>query len=211
MFEKFFYYAATFLATGPALFGVRGGFEQPAYAVRATPSPNLEIRDYGATVAVQAVVADPDRKQASETAFRLLFAYIVGENTGGAAIAMTTPVRMTPTLVPMTTPVRSEPGTANALTMRFFLPQKYAANPPVPSDSRVSLVTTRATTVATLRFSGNPDGSAVADRERELLARLAGTAWRAKGAPYLLAYDPPFTISFLKRNEIAVEVSEATR
>lgn len=209
--DKFFYFLKTFLSTGPALFGLRGAFEHPAYTVRESLGSGLEIRDYPATSAVQAVVADTVRTRASETAFRLLFAYIAGKNRGGTAIAMTTPVQMAPTLLAMTTPVQVTTGAANALTMRFFLPARHAANPPAPDDPRVSVVTTRATTTAALRFSGNPTEKALAARERELLARLSRTGWHAQGAPYLLAYDPPFAIPFLKRNEIAIEVTASSR
>ena len=91
--------------------------------------------------------------------------------------------------------------------MRFFLPSWQAPDPPQPVYGTVRVVKLPAATVATLRFSGNPDSATKLERTRELLAQLETSQWRRTGEPYVLGYDPPFTIPFLKRSEIAVSVS----
>ena len=209
MLDQVVYYAKTFVETVPALFGVRGVFEQPAYAVRAELGAELEIRDYGQTMAAEATVTAATREEASETAFRLLFAYITGANTGSQMIAMTTPVQQAPVLIERPAPVRvdvTDGGGQLRLAMRFSLPAKTAANPPVPSDSRVKLVSVPATTVAALRYSGNPNETARIAHQKLLLDRLAASEWKPSGEPYTLNYDPPFAVPFLKRNEIVVPV-----
>ena len=40
----------------------------------------------------------------------------------------------------------------------------------------------------------------------QLRAVLATAGRKAEGAPVFLGYDPPFTIPFLRRNEVALEV-----
>jgi hypothetical protein len=207
MFDKFFYYATTFAESVVAIFGVSGVFEQPSYTVRQDLGGGLEIRDYGQAAAVEAWATGATNEQAAQTAFRLLFGYITGDNVGGQTIAMTTPVRRTSSLIAMTTPVRVENASTGGVTMWFYLPEKNAADPPKPLDPTVRVVTIPPSTVAALRFSGNPTEQSRTSHRQELLTRLAATQWRAQGEPYLLGYDPPFTIPFLKRNEVAVAVT----
>jgi hypothetical protein len=91
--------------------------------------------------------------------------------------------------------------------MRFSLPAKVAGYPPAPMDPRVRIVVVPPTTVAALRYSGNPTEAARRAREQDLFRRLTSTGWQPVGAPYTLNYDPPFAVPFLKRNEVVVEVS----
>ncbi len=209
MFDRFLYLVSTFAEAGLAVFGINSIYEKPPYTVRTDLGHGLEIRDYRPAAAVETTVTAPTRDLASKKAFNLLFAYIAGANTGGQTIAMTTPVQQEPVLIAMTAPVRTdmaEDAGEIHLRMRFFLPSKRAANPPVPQDPRVRLTTVPGVTVAALRFSGNPTEPTRARKEADLLARLAGTPWRPTGTPYLLGYDPPFTIPFLKRSEVVVPV-----
>lgn len=209
MLDKLAYYAKTLAETAPAIFGIRGTFEQPAYTIKADLERGLEIRDYAPSVAAEATIAAPTQREASETAFRLLFAYIAGANQGRQTIAMTTPVQQDSTLIAMTTPVRVDAAPAQGQTrigMRFTLPAGLSANPPKPTDPRVSLLTEPAKTVAALRYTGNPSEIARAEHQQTLLRRLQSSGWRPTGTPYALNYDPPFAIPFLKRNEVAVEV-----
>ena len=191
MFEKFFYYMTTLAEAGLAVVGINGLYEQPPYQVRQDLGAGLEIRDYGPVTAIETTTSGQD---AANRAFRQLFAYITGTNESGRTIAMTVPVRM-------------DAAPAQGMTMRFFLPSGQAPDPPRPVDGTVRVVKLPAATVAALRFSGNPDATAQRERTRELLARLETSQWRKTSEPYLLSYDPPFTIPFLKHNEIAVSVS----
>ena len=216
MFDKFFYFATTFAEGCLAVFGMNGAFEQPAYHVRELAPPGLEIRDYGPLAAAETTVTgNPD------AAFRLLFAYISGGNDGARMIAMTAPVQQAPVqqapvqqapaMIAMTTPVRQDIAASGATTMRFFLPARLAANPPKPLDPRVRITTTPPATVAVLRYSGNPTPDQRDEKQRALFSRLATTAWKPAGTPYFLSYDPPFTIPFLKRNEVAIAVTANSR
>lgn len=195
MLEKFFYYATTFAEAGLAVFGITGPFEQPPYQPRASLGPALEIREYAPTAAVETTVGSAAEE---DTAFRLLFNYITGGNTAETTIAMTSPVS-------------AGPAAGAGYTMRFFLPSKLVANPPPPADPRVHVVKLPATTVASLRFSGNPTLAARGQAEADLMNGLKASAWHPVGQPYFLAYNPPFTIPFLKRNEMAVAVSANSR
>jgi hypothetical protein len=58
------------------------------------------------------------------------------------------------------------------------------------------------------RFSGIPSASRVSEENEFLLADLAKAGLRPAGAPFLLTYDAPFTLPFLRRNEAAVALAE---
>jgi hypothetical protein len=119
---------------------------------------------------------------------------------------MTVPVDVArPALIAMTTPVESaEQG--GAVRMRFFLPAGYSRDTaPVPTDTRVKIVSVAGETLAALRFAGT--GRDLERRKEELIATLESTHWLPTGTAYGLFYDAPFTIPFFRRNEAAVTVA----
>jgi hypothetical protein len=107
----------------------------------------------------------------------------------------------------MTAPVAVAAG-EGGLLMRFFMPAAYTRDTlPRPTDPRVRIVEVPAGTVAVLRYTGSTSPRAAAARAADLLASLEGSGWRATGAPTNLFYDPPWTVPFLRRNEVAVPVA----
>ncbi len=189
---KVLYFLLTFLESGLAAFGIRAFSEQPPYTVVATLGPGVEIRRYG-----PAVVAETGGD--SNEAFGRLFRYITGANRGDRLIKMTTPVGQSGG-------GRLGGGSVEPITMRFVLPRAVAADPPPATDPTVRIVTLPARTVAAIRFSGSFGPAAVAAHLATLQAMLAAAGKRTKGTPSFLGYDPPFTIPFLRRNEVAIEV-----
>lgn len=199
--------AGTLLA-GCSLFGIRSGYEQSAYTVSDKLDDQVEIRTYPARLAVETplVAGDEDGR---DVAFRVLFDYINGANQGQAEVAMTAPAEIgVPEQVAMTAPVQTAAAKGGEV-MRFFLPASYTATTaPKPTDPRVTIVEVPPATVAVLRFSGLWDEQAFEAREAELLGVLEDSPWRPAGSPATLFYDPPWTLPFLRRNEVAVPVVE---
>jgi hypothetical protein len=72
----------------------------------------------------------------------------------------------------------------------------------------VRIVPVPAATVAVLTFTGSPSPQHVAAEQERLSRALETSAWRPTGPPVALFYDPPWTIPFLRRNEVAVPVVE---
>lgn len=213
MFASIRYYLVTSVEAALSVFGIRAFYEQPRYRVIEKFGDNLEIRSYPSRLAAETRMDSPDSKRAAENrAFRLLLAYIAGANRGGEKLAMTAPVEQTtePSLIAMTAPVEIAGRQSNRLRMRFFLPGKLAASSaPQPIDNRVRIVEVAPATLAVLRFSGSLSGPVESERSRQLAEQLKKSAWRPLGTPFVLAYDPPFTIPLLRRNEIAVEVARS--
>jgi hypothetical protein len=203
------YYAQLALEAALGVFGVRI-YEEPRYAPLATLSDRVEVRRYAPRLAAETEAAGYD-VEARSRAFRILFAYIAGANAWAERIAMTAPVATAPPAekIAMTTPVETAPG-AGGVRMRFFLPAHYtAATAPRPTDARVRLIPVPEETMAVLRFSGRGEDAELARRTAALRAVLAPTRWRPVADPVVLFYDPPFTLPFLRRIEVAVRVERS--
>ena len=173
----------------------------------------------------------PTDQRFSSMAFGMLARYIgvfgTPQNEASAtgsheAIAMTAPVIMDPPnktqKIAMTAPVVMDPpdGASNASgsTMKFLLPSKYRTleETPKPSNPAVKLELVPAGRCEAVHtFSGNFNMKRAAEEASSFLEvlkrdeekiKITGD-WTAQG------YNPPFALSFLKRNEIHVPVDSA--
>lgn len=196
---------------GCSVFGVRSGTEQPGYEVVERLGETVELRRYGERLAAEVIVASDPDGEGRNAAFGVLFDYISGANRSRTQIAMTAPVETdaAPEKIAMTAPVATARTENQETSMRFFLPASYTLETaPEPTDSRVRLVVLPPQTVATLRYSGSRAEQRVAERQAELLAALKTSGWQPTAVPVSFFYDPPWTLPFLRRNEVAVPVAE---
>lgn len=179
---------------GCTVLGIRAGTEQPSYTVVAQLARDVEVRRYESRLAAETRVAAADERGARGEAFGILAGYIFGRSRSGEEVAMTAPV--------------ATAGAPEGLTMRFFMPSAYSrANLPDPLDPRVRIVEVPGETLAVLRFTGGIDTTAVERRRAELLKVVEASGWRVTGEPVSFFYDPPWTVPFLRRNEVAVPVA----
>lgn len=200
---------------GCSFFGIRSGTEQVSYTVVETIAPSVEIRSYGSRLAAETVMDAADEDDGRNAAFRVLFDYITGANRPQAEIAMTAPVETEArgggddaAKIAMTAPVETNDAGDGRIAMRFFLPAAYTAETaPAPTDPRVRIVEIPGQTIAVLRFTGARDEAHVADQRAHLLQALEDSAWRPVAEPVALFYDPPWTLPFLRRNEVAATVT----
>jgi len=203
-------YLVLALESALLVFGVRSIYEQPRYEVIERIGA-VEFRAYVARLAAETTVAASNEEAGRSQAFRILAGYIFGGNLERADVSMTTPVaagagRVTAHEIAMTTPVATS-GRPGSTTMRFFLPRKIRRDDaPLPTDVRVKIVEVPEETIAALRFSGRGTETLLTEKKHALLAAVAGSRWRATEEPHALFYDPPFTIPFLRRNEVVVRV-----
>ena len=188
-------------------FGLRVGTEQPHYVVLERDGP-VEIRRYDPRVAAQATV-DGDEVSARGRGFRMVAGYIFGGNQGRTEIAMTSPVAQGKGQeIAMTSPVSQSPA-GGGWTVQFFMPAKYRlADLPVPNDPAVKLVELPAETYAVARFTGLGSPSSVERSTAELTAHLKARGRATRGEPVVWYYDPPWTVPFLRRNEVALRLAD---
>jgi hypothetical protein len=199
------------LLTGCSVFGVRSGTEQASYTVVAHLDDNTEVRRYPPQLVAETSVTAPDESSGRNKAFRVIFDYISGANRAQKKVAMTAPVETAaaPETIAMTAPVETKAQAGGPYAMRFFLPADYTVETaPEPTNPEVRIVEVPERTLAVLRFSGSRGTDNVARHASELDRVIAGSSWRAVGEPTTLFYDPPWTISFLRRNEVAVPVTD---
>jgi hypothetical protein len=197
------------VVAGCSVFGIRSGYEQPDYEVVEQIGEDMEVRRYAPRVAVETTAAGEDRDEARSAAFRRLFDYISGENVGNREVAMTAPVESAPegTDIAMTAPVETSADPTGTVRMRFFLPASFSRETaPAPLDPAVRLSTVPETTLAVRRFTGRWDEETLAAQSDSLLQAIDGSGWHLAGEPIVMFYDPPFTLPWLRRNEVAVPV-----
>jgi len=180
---------------------------EPPYQTVVTDG-DFEIRDYPAMIAAEVHVSG-DRDEAGNAAFRLLAGYIFGGNTKRQKIEMTAPVAMAPDTgekISMTAPVAMS-GSENDWTMQFFMPGEYTMETlPVPDDARVKLVPVPPTRYAVVRFSGIGWDKTVAEHTERLRTFVANRHLVPVGSAILSRYNPPWTLWFLRRNEIWLQL-----
>jgi hypothetical protein len=199
----FITFLALLLLTGCSVLGLRGSYEQLHYTV-IDRIENAEIRRYPARI-----VAEVNGMKNDNEAFRLLFLYISGGNSVNKDVAMTVPVQVDKASIKlaMTAPVETSSSQDNGVTMRFFLPQSYTAETaPKPNDPRIKIVVLPEEVLAVYTYSGIGSDERFRSENERLMNILVGSKWKVVSAPSFLGYDPPFTIPFLRRNEVAVKV-----
>jgi effector-binding domain-containing protein len=144
--------------------------------------------------------------QGDNSAFRRLFSYISGENRTRKKIEMTAPV-ITSEKIEMTAPVISD-----ASSFSFVMPLKYKLEEiPEPLDSRIMIQRIPARRLAVIRFKGYAKRKSVEEVKSRLLSALQESGIVTVGEPFLMRYNSPWTLSFMRRNEIGIEITEGAK
>ncbi len=192
---------ATFVGTGAM------AVEEPTFK-RVLTDGAFEVRDYPALVVAEVAVSG-DQKEAASKGFRVLAGYIFGGNKSRKSIEMTAPVTQVPASekIAMTAPV-TQTAVGASWVVRFTMPRGYSLETlPVPDDPKVNLRTVPPARLAVLKFSGLARADDVAAKTDELQKLAAKHRLRAIGPVSLAQYDPPWTLWFMRRNEVAIPVS----
>ena len=163
--------------------------EEPVYQVeKAWEAEQIEIRAYAPRVmAVTGMTED------SDSGFRVLAGYIFGGNAEEQKIAMTAPVQQS---------------MAGEKEMAFMIPAEYALEAlPEPEDQRVSFREAPAYTAAVIQFSGWASAEKADENWLQVRRFLIAEGIDITGEPTLNQYNPPWTLPFMRRNEIIVPVA----
>ena len=150
----------------------------------------FEIRDYAEMTVARTTMGDGD--------FMRLFRYISGGNETEQKIAMTAPVLV------------QHKGEKSG--MSFVVPREVAAaKVPAPEAAEVSVDKMPAARFAVFTYSGLRADSNEADALKKLRAWMEKKNLRAEGEPVFAYYDPPWTLPFMRRNEVMLRVAGEQR
>ena len=111
----------------------------------------------------------------------------------------------------MTAPVDTRPLGEDSYTYAFMMERKYTmASLPEPDDPRIRLTQRPSRVMAVRSYSGSWREAKMRENVEALLTALDSDGIEYTGDPILARYDSPFTLWFLRRNEVMIELSENT-
>ena len=181
--------------------------EEPGYDL-VRKSDGYELRRYAGYCVAETEVAG-SQTDAGNAGFRILAKYIFGANQSQQSIAMTAPVLQAQSeTIAMTAPVTQQPGAApGTYVVQFTMPSKYTLQTlPQPNDAQVRLRQLPDRLVAVRAYGG---GWSLARYDTEfaaLLEAMQRDGLVAIGAPQWARYNSPFSLPFMRRNEIWLEI-----
>ena len=194
------------LLLGAALWGpIVSNVEHPKYAL-VERSGAIEIRDYAPMIVAETEVTG-ERREAISKGFRLIADYIFGNNTAAQKVPMTAPVtQQSGEKIAMTAPVTQQ-GNGNSWLVRFVMPSGYTMDTlPKPNNPAVELKKIPTTRYAVIRFSGMGSEGSLKSHTKRLTDFLGAKKFTPLSPPTYAFYNPPWTLPFLRRNEVLVEI-----
>jgi len=179
--------------------------EEPSYRV-ITQSEAFEIREYPPLIVAQVEVPG-DLSEASSAGFRLIANYIFGNNIAvrDGGVNMAEPV---PEKIAMTVPVIAEgKGDQKTWLIQFVMPKQYTMDTlPKPNNPQVKLIPIGPQKIAVIRFTGFISDDKVQEKTAELMAWIKSRNALPLGNPRLARYNPPWSIPWMRRNEILIPI-----
>ena len=193
--------AVFFVATGDGM-----ALEEAKYTVIMREG-SFELRQYEPHIVAETMVKG-DYDKAGNEGFRRLFKYISGENQKKQSIAMTAPVSQDagPEKIAMTAPVSQE-RTGGQWRIAFVMPAEYTLDTlPQPADPKVSLRQVPSRRMAAITYSGSWSRERYEKHRALLETFMLKKKLQPLGEPVLARYNSPFTLWFLRRNEVLIPV-----
>ena len=203
------YILITLVLAFSLLSGVKAmAIEKPNYTVEMTEG-KFEVRQYPPMMLAEVKVTG-DRNQAANRGFRKLAAFIFGDNTPNAKIAMTAPVVQTPQnqkakseKIAMTAPVVQTPNSEGRWTVNFMMPSEYSMDSlPKPTDGDIRIYMTEPYRTVSIRFSGRGRMKNLNKHQAKLDEFVSAQGLKIVGGPEYAFYNAPFVPPFLRRNEV---------
>ena len=186
--------------------------EEPSYTVLSQVE-DFELRRYDEQLVAQTWVSG-DQDTASRQGFKILADYIFGNNTApsgeSSKISMTAPVTMqsdnlngqASQKIAMTAPVSMQQNDGK-WRVQFTMPSQYTMQTlPKPNNPDVKIVQVPAQTYGVIKFSGLAGSKKVAKKTETLKSWMQTQKLVISGTPELARYNPPWTLPFMRRNEV---------
>jgi hypothetical protein len=153
------------------------------------------------------VVGEDDRDKAINIGFRRLFSYISGDNILRTEVE-SVEAGSIGTKISVTVPVQ-QARQAGGWSISFVVPSKFDEDSvPLLADSKVQIRPVRGTLMAVLQYSGRWSDENVENHKAELSSRLKDLSVAPRGATVTAYYNAPFSLPFMRRNEVMVPVDQ---
>ena len=168
----------------------------------------FEIRDYAPQIIAKTTI-EGTLENAGDKAFNRLFKYISGNNKSNLKIAMTAPVsqEIASEKIKMTAPVAQQK-LDDKWVVSFMMPTSYTIKSmPKPKDSRIRIRQIAVQRMAAVRYSGFWSEKNYLKNKSELESWIRNKKLTAISTPIWARYNSPFTLWFLRRNEILIQVN----
>jgi hypothetical protein len=166
--------------------------ETPKYRV-LNQYDDIEIRDYEPMLLASTTI-DENRNDSLKSGFKILADYIFGNNKANTKIAMTAPVM--------------QYKYNNSWVVSFMMPSAYNANSlPYPYSTNISIKEQSKQKYIVIRFSGFNSDANIARNEEKLKSFTLKNKIKVISSSIYAFYNPPWTLPFLKRNEIWLKVA----
>jgi glycosyltransferase involved in cell wall biosynthesis len=191
---------------GLALSGsIMSNVEQAKYTV-IKKQANIEIRDYPPMIVAQ-VALSGDRKNAIREGFQVIANYIFGNNISAAKVKMTAPVTQQKNeKIAMTAPV-IQAADGKSWIIRFVMPTSFTMETlPKPKNDSVKIKEMSESRYAVIRFSGMAGRQSLQKNTAALDSFIKTNHLKSISQPIYAFFNPPWTLPFLRRNEIMIEV-----
>lgn len=165
--------------------------EQAKYTV-ITKYGSIEIRQYEPMIVAETEI-NGQRQEAISQGFRIIADYIFGNNLTRQNVAMTAPV--------------TQQSQGTSWTVRFVMPSNYTMESlPKPNNSLVKIQKMEAKRFAVIRFSGTPTEDSIKKHTAELEEFIHTNNLKILSEPIYAFFNPPWTLPFLRRNEVMMEI-----
>lgn len=170
----------------------------------------FQLRLYAPRVMAETTV-DGTLAQASAAGFRRIARYLFGDNLSNAVTHPEADARGITAIdtehqkIAMTTPLSAE-RVGGRWRVQLAMPRRHTLETlPRPRHPGVMLIAVPAQQTAVLVFSGRVRPHTVDTKTRALLAWLLERRLEPISTPRLACYNPPWTLPFLRRNEILID------
>lgn len=182
--------------------------EEPSFKLQMSEGA-FQVRDYAPTIVAETTV-EGDAWGSRFEGFGPLADYIFAKGREGEKIAMTAPVTQAPPRekIAMTAPVTQQASSGDKWTIAFTMPAGSTMQSlPAPASPKVKLIEQPARKMAVYSFTGLASASDMEAARKTLMQKVAASDLTPRGDAVFAFYDPPWTLAFLRRNEVMIEVA----
>lgn len=162
---------------------------------------SIEVRYYPRYIVAE-VKTNGTQKEAVNKGFRIIADYIFGNNNATESTLNTSKK------IPMTAPVLQRVQNDDSWIIQFVMPKIYTLDTlPKPNNPAIHLKEIQDKSFVAITFSGLANFKNLKKNTQRLNLFIEEHKLYPESLPIYAFFNPPWTLPFLRRNEVLVEVS----